>query len=73
MPRWSSRKFASMSKDHAGALSALSSAEGLLPSSSNRRIFLTARALLAAGKPPRPSRNSKKSRIRRHAWQRGWR
>ena len=36
-------------KDHAGALSVLSSAEGLSPEQQQQAIFLTARALLAAG------------------------
>ena len=36
-------------KDHAGALSTLSSAEGLSPVQQQQAIFLTARALLAAG------------------------
>jgi TolA-binding protein len=37
-------------KDYAGALSALSSAEGLSPEQQQQAVFLTARALLAAGR-----------------------
>ncbi len=46
-------------KDHAGAMSSLSSAEGLSPEQQQQAIYLTARALLASGQAAEAERKLK--------------
>ena len=57
-------------KDHAGALSVLSSAEGLSAEQQQQAIFLTARALLAAGQAADAEKKLKDIKDPQPGWQR---